>query len=72
MSRSLWHILHLLATVGLHLQVSGVCRHGEDTEGVGVAEAALPALDGNDRRASLDDVELERRGQTVTDTVVNL
>ena len=46
--------------------------HGEDAEGVGVAEAALPALDGDDGRAGFDDAELEGLTETEPDTVVDL
>lgn len=61
-----------LATEGLHLQVGVVCRHGEYPQSVGVAETTLPALDGDDGRASFDDAELEGLAQTEPDTVVDL
>ena len=62
----------LLAAEGLQLQVGLVGEHGQDAQGVGVAEATLPALHGNDGRASFDDAQLEGLAQTVPDTVVDL
>ena len=63
---------NLLAAEGLQLQVSGVGGHRQDTERVGVAETALPALHSDDGRAGFDDVEVERAAQTEADTVVDL
>lgn len=57
---------------GLHLEVSRVGGDGEDTEGVGVAKTTLPALNGDDGRAGLDDVELEGAAETEADTVVDI
>ena len=37
-----------------------------------MAETTLPALDGDDGRARLDDVELERAAKTEPDAVVDL
>ena len=48
-----------MCTERLLLQIVRVSRDGEDTESVGVAQTALPALDSNDYSAGLDDVELE-------------
>ena len=56
----------------LQLQVGGVGRHRENAQRVRVAETALPALDGDDSRASFDDVEFECTAQTKADTVVDL
>ena len=56
----------------LHLEVSGIGGDREDAEGVRVPETALPPLDGNDRRAGLDDVERKRIPETEPDTVVDL
>ena len=53
-------------------QVRRIRGHGQDTERVGVAKTTLPALDCDDRRARLDDVEQERVPETETDTVVDL
>ena len=61
-----------LATEGLHLQVGVVCRHGEYPQSVGVAETTLPALHSDDRCTRRDDFEVERRAETVADTVVDL
>lgn len=63
---------YLVRAERLLLQVSGIGGDGEDAEGVGVAETTLPALYGNDGRASLDDVELEGGAQTEANTVVDL
>lgn len=56
----------------LHLEVGSVCRHRQNTHRVGVAQAALPSLDGDDRRAGLDEVERERATKTEPDAVVDL
>lgn len=54
------------------MEVGRVGRDREDAERVRVAETALPALYGDDRRASLDDVEIESVAQAEADTVVHL
>ena len=61
-----------MRTERLLLQIGRVSRDGEDTESVGVAQTALPALDSNDYSAGLDDVELECRSETEADTVIDL
>ena len=56
----------------LHLEVSNVSRNGENTKGIRVPESAFPALHRDDDRAPLDDIQLQRTGQTVPDTIVDL
>lgn len=56
----------------LELEVGQVGGHGEDTESVGVSETTLPALYGDDRGTSLDDVEVETAAETEPDTVVDV
>lgn len=56
----------------LQLEVGRVRRDREDAEGVGVAEAALPPLHGNDGRSPLDDIERETALETKPDAVVDL
>ena len=62
----------LVEAEGLHLEVSGIGGHREHAERVGVAEAALPALDGNDGGAGLEDVESNGIAETKADTVVDI
>ena len=62
----------LVSTQVLHLEVRGVSRDGEDTHRVGVAQAALPALNGDDRRSGLQQVQREGATETKPDTVVDL
>jgi hypothetical protein len=53
-------------------QIRRVGGHTQDPERVGVAQSSLPALDGNDRRARLDDLELERTAQAEPNPVVHI
>ena len=57
---------------GLHLEVSRVGGHREHAERVGVAEAALPALDGDDGRAGLEKVECNGVAEAEADAVVDV
>lgn len=56
----------------LELEVGQIGGHREDTEGVGVAETTLPALYGDDRGASLDDVKVKAAAEAEPDTVVDV
>ncbi len=63
---------HLLRAQWLEGKVSGVGRHSEDTESVGVTEATLPSLDRNDGRSGSDNAQLKRISQAKANAVVHL
>lgn len=56
----------------LELEISALRGYREDTEGVGVAKAALPSLDSDDDRSRRDEVQRQRVPQAEADAVVNL
>ena len=62
----------LVEAEGLHLEVSRVGGHREHAERVGVAKAALPALDGDDGRAGLEQVERDGVAEAEADAVVDV
>lgn len=53
-------------------EVRRVGGHCQDTHGVGVAEATLPALHGDDLDTRLEDVDVERGAEAVADAVVDI
>lgn len=56
----------------LSLEVRVVRRHRQHTERVRVPEAALPALDSDDSRSRLHQLQRERLAQTKPDAVVDV
>ena len=56
----------------LKLKVSGVAGDRQNPHRVRVAEAPLPALDGNDRAARLDQIQFQTSPQAISNTVVHL
>ena len=56
----------------LQLKVGGVTGDRQNPHRVGVTKTALPALDGNDRAAVLDQIQFQTNSQAVSDAVVHL
>ena len=56
----------------LELKVGRVIGDRQNPHRVRVAKAALPTLDGNNRAASLDQIQFQTSPQAISDAVIHL
>ena len=71
--RTVYSFVFLLNTdQRLELKVGRIIGDRQNPHRVGVAKAALPALDSNDRAASLDQTQFQTSPQAISDAIVHL
>jgi hypothetical protein len=68
----LWLSTLLTTDKGLELKVGGVTGDRQDPHRIGVAKAALPPLDCNDRASGLNHAQAQANSQAISDAVVHL